>query len=349
MCGTLGVSLDLGRLVRQVAYNCEVADARHAGDASLCIYLMRMRERYRARHGLDFPDEPDRAALGAWIREREAHWDTLEDADYRALDVDGQSLDPFDASAVNGRLEAAGLVYSAGFGLGGAAQFFLGELEGRHEQDGASVRVAGREYAQDLSVTPALSQGSSIYLRREAIRRLVWEKTLEARWHPGQTPMRRALDATGFEHDAGQAVGTLAHAVGELLLRHELGEVAAGQVLGDARWAGLVQNTLGGGAEPWLRAARDNLADALKTLPFVLAQAQPVYLHLYFALLGPVRRTLQPALIAAYQTWLETGAREALGDAASASLAHWQSVTHAVLDGAHEPAALRGLIEARTL
>ena len=41
-------------LVDAVQTNCDIADARHAADLPLCIYLLQMREFYRWEHGLTF-------------------------------------------------------------------------------------------------------------------------------------------------------------------------------------------------------------------------------------------------------------------------------------------------------
>ena len=34
-------------LIQTVQRNCHIADARHAGDYTLCVYLLKMREFYR--------------------------------------------------------------------------------------------------------------------------------------------------------------------------------------------------------------------------------------------------------------------------------------------------------------
>ena len=45
---------EVAALARAVQTNCHIADARHATDLSLCIYLLQMREFYRWEHGLAF-------------------------------------------------------------------------------------------------------------------------------------------------------------------------------------------------------------------------------------------------------------------------------------------------------
>ncbi len=43
-------------LISQVQHNCDISDANHAGNYTLCIYLLKMREYYRWIHALDFSD-----------------------------------------------------------------------------------------------------------------------------------------------------------------------------------------------------------------------------------------------------------------------------------------------------
>lgn len=39
-------------LIKTVQKNCDIADARHAGDYTLCVYLLKMREMYRWEQGI---------------------------------------------------------------------------------------------------------------------------------------------------------------------------------------------------------------------------------------------------------------------------------------------------------
>ncbi len=50
-------------LIGAVQMNCHIADARHATDLSLCIYLLQMREFFRWEQGLEFGMEPDWSAM----------------------------------------------------------------------------------------------------------------------------------------------------------------------------------------------------------------------------------------------------------------------------------------------
>src|SRR3989304_9365251 len=91
----------LDRVVEAVQTNCHIAAARHAGDLTLCTYLMEMREFYRWEHGTAFTEQPARAEIGAWIAERETLWESLAGADFLPLPLEGSQFEPFDSPAIN--------------------------------------------------------------------------------------------------------------------------------------------------------------------------------------------------------------------------------------------------------
>ncbi|HEX6828107.1 MAG TPA: hypothetical protein VF104_03910 [Burkholderiales bacterium] len=119
---------------------------------------------------------PAKEALGLWITEREARWNSLESSDYRALPVEGSILVPFEARAVNAQLLPPRWVYGGGYRRFHQPQFFLGELELREIRQGIEVLVAGRECARGISAPPAVYQNGAILVRRDALRRWLREK-----------------------------------------------------------------------------------------------------------------------------------------------------------------------------
>ena len=78
------------RLRAAVQANCNVTDARHARNMTLCTYLLEMRELYRWERGIALATPLPRAEIGAWIARREALWEALEDADYLPLPLAGR-------------------------------------------------------------------------------------------------------------------------------------------------------------------------------------------------------------------------------------------------------------------
>ena len=92
-------------LVRAVQSNCNIADARHAADLSLCIYLLQMREFYRWEQGLGFNAPLDRDAIGQWLAQREALWGELEARPFEALPFGGDHFDqPQTARLLDGKV-----------------------------------------------------------------------------------------------------------------------------------------------------------------------------------------------------------------------------------------------------
>jgi hypothetical protein len=52
----------MNELISAVQRNCDISDAHHAGDAAMCIYLMRMREHYKWQSGTPCGESLDHSA-----------------------------------------------------------------------------------------------------------------------------------------------------------------------------------------------------------------------------------------------------------------------------------------------
>ncbi|HYQ73419.1 MAG TPA: hypothetical protein VET88_16030, partial [Gammaproteobacteria bacterium] len=146
-----------------VRTNCHISDARHAGDYSLCVYLLKMREYYRWENNIPFNTPLPQQELADWLTQREAHWETLENKALETVPVPDRAHDPFDSNAINADLNARGFAYSSGYGRNMKPVFFFAELERREQHDGYTLIVAGREYARDLAAPPAMSREQNIY------------------------------------------------------------------------------------------------------------------------------------------------------------------------------------------
>ena len=334
-------------LLEAVKHNCHVADAQHAADYTLCTYLMKMRELYRWEHGYPLESELDSQAVGEWVKQREAYWESLGEQEFRALPVDLDTLDPFDHNAVNDRLLPDGLVYSSGLGRQAAAHFFLGELLEQRNYEGFTVLISGRELARDLVSPPAMTRDKVIFLRREALARLLWERVQEWRWNRCDSPLGRALVYYKLDEDLEGGLEILVDDQMALTLQHEIGEIKVGEGI-QSSWSSLLMAVAGSRAELQLRAVRDNLADATSTLPFLLRQKRPELIHLYFALFGPMRRDLSPALYQAYQQWCELSDWELIARESEKAHEHWHRVMRQAMEIKDEKraTAVTGLIEA---
>jgi uncharacterized protein DUF6866 len=312
-------------LVDAVRRNCDIADARHAHEATLCTYLLQMRERYCWERGLPLDAQPARADVSRWIADREAAWQSLEDSDYVPLPLLSRPHDPFDAAAVNRELLADGLVYGAGLGRFRRPHFFLAELERIELRGDTRVIVTGREIARDLTAVPAALQGDTIHVRREALRRWLWERVEFWRSRRTAGALARAIESWGLAAGDDGAFERMVAAETETLILHEIGESRAGAKLG-AGWEEMLDGLEDRRAEILARAVRDNLADCLSTLPALLERDAQASLHFWFSQLDGMRRELFPALAAAYPAWRDSGCSAALAATVRAGAAHWERV-----------------------
>lgn len=320
----------MAALVAAVQTNCDIADARHARDVSLCTYLLGMREFYRWEHQLPYGVSPPREEVGRWIAERESRWELLAGEEFVAIPVAGRAFDAFDARQVNAALAGSGLVYGAGVGRFHKPHFFLGQLDREEQRGEAHLLVCGCEYARDVSAIPAASQGSTLIVRREALRQWLWEKA--EGWNVKQQDgaLKSALLGYGFDVDPQAAIERMTAGEIETLVLHEEGEFAAGRLLGKD-WAEKLESFTGKRAELLARAVRDNLADCLVTLPGLLQRGADDSLHFWFSTFDGLRRELFPSLVQAYAAAVGTG-DTALIAAAAAGRTHFAALGRRLLD-----------------
>jgi hypothetical protein len=84
-------------------------------------------------------------------------------------------------------------------------------------------------------------------------------------------------------------------------------------------------------AEIMARAVRDHLADAISTLPALLEKRQDASIHFYMANLTSMRKHIFPALVDAYNEWLENNNIDKLESLVDQSKNHWQSIASEML------------------
>ncbi len=321
---------NFSRLVQSVQRNCHIADARHAREANLCNYLLEMREFYRWEHEVPLAHPLPRQELGCWISEREALWDGLQADDLEPLRVGERSYDAFEVDAINAALVPQGLVYGGGYGRFGKPHFFLAQLERREERQGLALYVSGCEYARDLTAPPAAMLNGAVFLRRDALRRWLWDKIEIWGVRKADGALKSALECYGFAADVEQGLESMSEQEAETLILHELGEAMAEPLLGPA-WRDLIASFTGRRAEILARAVRDNLADCLSTLPRLLERDAACSIHFHFASFEGVRSKMFPMLARAYSDWRESGSPAPLRDAAQAGSVHWHAVAQRLL------------------
>jgi hypothetical protein len=322
--------LNFGQLVQTVQNNCHISDARHAGDFTLCIFLLKMREFYRWEYEIPLTHELPMHAVGEWLQERERMWDTLESRTFEPLALERGSFDPFDADRINRELIPQGYIYSGGYGRFHKPHFFLGRLLRREQRQGHTIYVAACEYARDLEAPPAMLQDQTIFIRQESVRRFLWEKIEERRWNKNNLALDRALAGYGFAADAEAALERMTANEIEVMILHELGEARAGEMLGEP-WHALL-SSLPRKTEIMARAVRDLLADCLSTLPALLEHRQHAALHFYFANFSGMRRHLFPEAWAAYRRWAEDNNDTPLQQVVRAGAVRWLAAARTMLD-----------------
>jgi len=321
---------NLPELADVVQRNCDISDARHAGEYGLCTFLLKMREYYRWEHELPFSRSLPKDELGEWLKTREQSWGGIEEEAFAPLPLAGGALDPFDAAAANRELLPQGGVYGAGYGRFGKPVFFLGELLRLEARAGLTVCVSSCEYARELAAPPAMLQGRTIYVRLESVRRYLWEKIEEWQWRKQGGAMARVLASYDFLADPERALARMADNESESMILHEIGEARAGELLGEA-WGAAALAASGTRGEIALRAVRDLLADCLSTLPALIERGNAPALHFHFATYDAPRREMFPQALEAYEAYARGGGAGALQSAAREGAERWLETARALL------------------
>jgi hypothetical protein len=325
------IHAELTPTLSAIRTNCHITDARHATDYTMCVYLMKMREYFRWERGFPYSSSLPGDELAEWLTRRESLWEQLGDAPFSDIPVADRAVAPFDADTINAHLNARGYVYSSGYGHNMKPHFFLGDLLEQREYNGYTLYISGREYARDLTAPPAMSLGANIFIRHESLRRMIWEKVEEWHWNRPENAMQRAIDHYGFETMPEQALDDMTRNEIKSVLLHEIGEVMAGEELGDD-WEALLAALPHSKAEIMLRAVRDNLADTLSTLPGLLDELHPASMHFYIANLTNMRKSLFPSLLNAYEEWDSTGNPGKLNGIISRGREHWLSLARRIIE-----------------
>lgn len=321
---------NLPRLVNTVQCNCDISDARHAGDYGLCTFLLKMREYYRWENELPFSHALPGGELGEWLQLREQQWTAIETEVFQSLPLERGEFDPFAAAAVNRELVPQGLVYGAGYGRFRKPVFYLGSLLRVEQRAGFTIVVSSCEYARELAAPPAMLQERTIFVRQESVRRYLWEKIEEWQWRKQGKAMARALAGYDFPAGPDAALARMVANEMETMILHELGEARAGELLGE-EWRELTASAAQPRSEGIARAVRDLLADSLSTLPVLLERGNLPALHFYFATYDAPRRQLFPQALEAYEEFSRSGDQGRLRQVAQDGIERWLATARELL------------------
>ena len=320
---------EYSELQQRVQHNCHISDAKYAGDYTLCIYLLKMREYYRWEKTFAYKQTLSTDDIGQWLTQRENLWDEIENEDYAHIELNNGRYDPFNSASINDRLLEHGLVYSGGIGQKGKPHFFLAKLERIENHSDYQILISGEEYARDLTSPPAMSQGNTIFIRRESFKRMIWEKIEAWRWNKPENAMAQAMRCYDFDNEMEDSLEAMTNNELESAVLHEIGEIKAGTQL--PGWGEMMQDISFTQAEIMARAVRDHLADAISTLPSLIEQNNQASVHFYFGNLTHMRKHIFPSLQAAYQQWQTSNDIEPLKNAVKNSTNHWQNIASQML------------------
>lgn len=334
-------------LCETVQKNCDISDARHAANYTLCVYLLKMREYFRWENGYSYNDALPKKDVGAWMQERESLWESLEEESFLPLLIDGREFGPFDTEEINEALAPRGYVYSGGVGVRAAPHFFLARLETKEVYNDFIMYVSADECARDLTAPPAMTLGKNVFVRRESLRRYLWERFQEWQWHKLENAMAKSLSFYDFDKDVDAALDEMTDNELEAVALHEIGEFIAASELGEG-WRKMIVALPRSRAEIMARAVKDLLADCTSTLPGLIENYNPASLHFYAANLVAMRKELFPGFQEAYQTWSDTNDLKPLKKLVSTGVRHWSNLAHDMLD-CYEREADNGLSKLATI
>jgi len=294
----------LNELVPQVKRNCIISDARYWGHYSMCGLLLRLRELYRFEQGIPMGQPLGDKTVAEWIGKMESEWDRLKEEEFIPLIISGEEFGPFHVDSINRLLNLHGLVYGAGLGMYMKPVFFLADLERLDVRTDHVIYMAGKEYARDLSIHPAMLQERKVFSRRYPMEVLIHQKYEEFRAAKTQGTLWRAFSAYGVNDHMSQ--GDFSRIVDEEIrasVYHELGELAESDRLGTA-WNEMLAGLTDKRAAVFARGVKDTLADTTDSgfFDYVIRGRRAGTLAFYFSFMDGYRRTLTCDLRAAYSS-----------------------------------------------
>jgi hypothetical protein len=329
-------ALNLDRLTRQVLFNCDVSDARHAGIYSVCGLAMRLRDLYKWERRIAPWQEDEAALVLDWIGGKEDRWEHLLEADYVNLTVKDKDFEPFDTQSINAALAGENCFYGAGYAHHLKPTFVLADIDREEIAAGHRIRFLGREHARDLLTLPAFNQDGAVILRTEAARMYLWDQIAYIS-NSGRRALDLALASCGLP-DSGSATirghfDTVLKVQQGIHLRHEIGELE--ETVFDRRiWQQLLADYPHSAVELLIRTLKDLLADTgpQGALTYLLRHQDATALGLYMAFGSGMTRLLTHELTCAFDAFLQNRRWDPLIAAAGAVRQNAVSHTDRVME-----------------
>jgi hypothetical protein len=317
---------DIEALTRQILHNCDISDAQHAGLYSICGLALRLRDMYKWERRLNPWEEKDSSEILDWIGQKEQLWETLAEATYADLTIDGKRYNPFNTSKINAVLEPHRILYGAGYAYSLKPTFFLAEIENKDRANGYSVYTLGRELARDLLTLPALSQDNMILLRTESAKLFLWDQMVYIK-KSSRPALQFALQQCGLKQQHPEALRLhlpiILAAQKDNYIHHEIGEMRDTTFHSNI-WREIIASYPHSPVELLSRALKDLLADTNEygTLRYITQNRKNAGLGLYSAFLDGMQMELFPELRAAFNDFTQTRNWHMIEEAATAGYSH---------------------------
>ena len=317
-------------LCSEVQNNCNIVDAKHAGSFTLCTYLMKMREYCRWDKGYSCSDIMSKEEVGEWVTERESLWDEIEQHTFQPIQIDGKKFDPFDTDKINASLIPQGMVYSGGIGAKSIPHFFLAKLDATHSFDDYQVVISAEECARDLSSPPAMTLQNKIFIRKESVKRMLWEKVQEAQWNNLENAMSKAISYYDFKSDIDAALHQMTEVEVNSIILHEKGEIEASNEF-NHQWRELLASSTSARLELMLRGVKDFYADSIMTLPALIDQKRIPSIHFYAGNMSAMRKEICPSFMKMYKDWCQDDDVNKFRQWIHESKLHWHKIMTEIL------------------
>jgi hypothetical protein len=309
-------------ITAQVQHNCTISDSRYAGLYSVCGLALRLRDLYKWEKGLDPWVEKEPTEVLDWIGRKEEAWEALSDRPFENLLVFGNTYDPFDTRALNRVLHRHGIYYGAGFGPRLKPTFFLSDIDKETRINGFPVTILGQERARDLFAVPALTQDSSVIIRKKTAQAIFWDQIVYVK-KSGHRALQYALKQYGLDkNDQAALQSNLSELTQEMMgvyLYHEIGELSE-NVFDREVWREIIGTYPQSSVELFARAVKDLLADTGEkgTLKYIVSNKKSAALGFYIAFQDGVSKVLFPEVVSAFDAFLSKEIWDVIDDAAVA-------------------------------
>jgi len=316
---------ELKDITKQILYNSDITDAKHAGIYSICNLALRLRDLFKWENKLDPWIEKNPAEVLEWIGQKEEKWEELANKDYININIQGKEYDPFDTANINTILEPYCLLYGAGYARSLKPTFFLADVEQKKAVNGCSVYFLGRELARDLFTCPAQSVSNHILIRKVSAKAIFWDQIFYIT-KSGKNALSFALKEYGLNLNDYEALHQhldriITNEI-ETYLYHELGEISDG-VFDVNVWREIIARFPPSPIELLVRTVKDLLANTNKhgMLNYMINKQRSASLGFYVAFMDSLTKKLFPDILKAFDTFTQDQNWECVKKAVTAGYA----------------------------